>query len=175
MSCIFQIAFLHCRQTLLLRSVATTCSDDLERSRRNRALRQRLVHICRAQIPVSRTKPTRLVFCLRALKTSVPRSTLRLRPLARRIPRRHCMGRVGCSRAHHMRSLRPTRQPPAHRVWMPPHCPRLRVDPAQPSSAIRLAPHARVVWTGCGRAGKVQAPTAQVVERPDEGDVDVDA
>jgi hypothetical protein len=78
------------------------------------------------------------------------------------------MGRVGCSRAHHMRSLRPTRQPPAHRVWMPPHCPRLRVDPAQPSSAIRLVPHARVVWTGCGRAGKVQAgaPTAQVVERP---------
>jgi hypothetical protein len=37
---------------------------------------------------------------------------------------------VARSRARHVRPHRPNRQPPVHRVWMPPHCAGLRVDPA---------------------------------------------
>jgi hypothetical protein len=57
------------------------------------------------------------------------------------------MGRVARSRARHVRPLRHPRQPPVHRVWMPPHRTRLRVDRAWRLArrAIRLAPHARDV------------------------------
>jgi hypothetical protein len=65
------------------------------------------------------------------------------------------MGRVARGRARHVRSLWRTCQPPVHRVWMPPHRTRLRVDRAWRLArrAIRLALHARGVWKGRGGTG----------------------
>jgi hypothetical protein len=65
------------------------------------------------------------------------------------------MYRLGCSRPRRVRPFWPTRQPPLHRVWMPPHRTRIRMDPARRPvrRAVRLASHARGVWKGRGRAG----------------------
>ena len=103
---------------------------------------------------VSRARSLRLVLLLLALITSAPRSALRLRTRARRVPRRHRMGSVARSRPRHVCPRWHTRQPTVHRVWMPPHRSWIRVDRAWGLAwrSVFCASHARGAWAWEGRA-----------------------
>ena len=104
---------------------------------------------------VSRARALRLVLFLRALIASTPRSALRLRPRARRVPRCHRMGRVARCRPRHVCPRWHTRQPTVYRVRMPSHRTWIRVDRAWclARRAVCCASHARGVWAWEGRAG----------------------